>query len=279
MKPTLAFIGAGRVASALAIRLHELHYVVTGVFSLRHDSAVRLAGQVGATAVETYPQADIVFLAVPDDVIAEVAAQLVLSDLQLTRAVVHLSGVHDLQALKMLHTVEIGSFHPLFPFREGTRLKGVEGMLVGIEASQEWLRKALVEMAGALGGNPVVLHEGKKALYHTAAVMASNYLVTLFDVSWRLMTETGVPPMLAREALATLMQGNLDNLREVSPEQALTGPIARGDTATVQKHLVALSGRLEETLYRELGRGTVGLAPGLTPDQRRDLLKLLEIKD
>lgn len=279
MKPTLAFIGAGRVASALAIRLHELHYVVTGVFSLRRDSAFRLAGQVGAAATATYPQADIVFLAVPDDVIAEVVAQLALSDLQLTRAVIHLSGVHDLQVLSMLQTVEIGSFHPMFPFREGTRLTGAEGMLVGIEASQGWLRNTLVEMADALGGKPVVLHEGKKTLYHTAAVMASNYLVTLFDVSWRLMTETGVPPALAREALVTLMQGNLDNLREVSPEQALTGPIARGDTATVQKHLVALSGRLEETLYRELGRGTVGLAPGLTPDQRRDLLKLLEIKD
>lgn len=275
---TLGFVGAGRVATALAVYFHVRGYPITGIYSRRFESAAALAQQVDAAALHVPPQADIVFLAVPDDDLVEVAARM--RALEATRAVVHVSGVHDLQVLNgLLSRVEVGSFHPLYPFRLGTRLDGTEGLLVGIEASAAWLETTLTELAQTLGGRPVVLSAGKKALYHAAAAVASNYLVTLFDVSLQMMIKAGVPLDTAQEALYQLMQGNLNNLRSLPPERALTGPIARGDAATLKKHLEALAGLPEKTLYRMLGTRTVELAPDLTPARRHDLLKLLNDKD
>lgn len=262
MKPTIGFIGAGRVATALAIRLHEMGYRITGISSRTLESTEKLARQLGMLhPSEIYPQADILFLTVPDDEIslaAEKLARQLDKPSENIRAVVHCSGVHDSTLLRVLHK-DVGSFHPLYPFREGTTLTGSEEMLIAIEASNLWLESALVEMAKAIGGQPVILKTGQKATYHTAAVIASNYLVTLFDVSLQLMTQAGVPQNIAQEALYQLMQGNLNNLRSLAPETALTGPIARGDVATLRKHLVVLSGTPYEALYRELGRHTANL--------------------
>ncbi len=275
---TLGFVGAGRVATALGVYFHARGYPITGIYSRGFESAAALAQLVDAPALHVPPQADLVFLAVPDDALVEVAAQM--EGLQATRAVVHVSGVHDLQVLDGLRgQVDVGSFHPLYPFRQGTRLNGTEGMLIGIEASADWLRTALIELAQEMGGRPVVLSAGKKALYHAAAAIASNYVVTLFDVSLQMMIQAGVPAETAREALYQLMQGNLNNLRVLPSERALTGPIARGDTATLKKHLDALAGLPEADVYRVLGARTVGLAPDLTPAQRHDLLKLFKHKD
>lgn len=284
MKPTIGFIGAGRVATALAIRLHEMGYRITGVYSRTLESAEKLArllANAGLQSSDDYPQADILFLTVPDDEIAAVAEtlaqQLANAGLQPDeniRAVVHCSGVYDSTILGVLHK-DAGSFHPLYPFREGTTLTGSEEMLIAIEASNLWLESALVEMAKAIGGQPVILKTGQKATYHTAAVIASNYLVTLFDVSLQLMTQAGVPQNIAQEALYQLMQGNLNNLRSLAPETALTGPIARGDVATLRKHLVALSGTPYEALYRELGRHTANL----TTAHREAIVDLFTSKD
>jgi predicted short-subunit dehydrogenase-like oxidoreductase (DUF2520 family) len=250
----LAFIGAGRLGSALAARFGDLgHKVMT---HSREDGDI-------------YPDADIIFLTVPDDAIEFVAEKLATQ--KPSGSVVHCSGVHGLEVLSALKNNALGGFHPLYPFRAGARLHGNEGMLIGIEASDSHLQERLISLGDALGGVPVVLGAGKKAQYHAAASMASNYLVTLFDASLQLMTEAGVPIDDARSALLKLMQGNLDNLHELSPSEALTGPIARGDVATVEKHLAALRGGNFAELYRVLGLLTVEVAPDLSDDQVRAL--------
>jgi predicted short-subunit dehydrogenase-like oxidoreductase (DUF2520 family) len=254
----LAFIGVGRLGSALAARFGDLGHKVT-----THS---RKDGDV-------YPDADIIFLTVPDDAIQSVAIKLAAQ--KPSGSVVHCSGVHGLEILSALKNVALGGFHPLYPFREGARLHGNEGMLIGIEASDSHLQERLIFLGDDLGGVPVVLAAGKKVQYHAAASIASNYLVTLFDASLQLMTEAGVPIDDARSALLKLMQGNLDNLSALPPSQALTGPIARGDVATVEKHIAALrDGRFAE-LYRVMGLATVDVAVGLDADQRKGLREML----
>lgn len=247
-QPTLAFVGAGRLATALAVRFHELGYPITTIQARSSESAERLAAQVGAEV--GLPTADITFIAVPDDTIQTIATQL-------SGTLVHTSGVHSLDIFGK-HDL-VGSFHPMYPFRDGTRLDGYEGMLIGIEASNDDLLAQLGALANALGGQPVHLQAGQKALYHAAAVMASNYLVTLFDTSQQMIELAGVSRQQSKTVLLNLMQGALNNLSSEQPP--LTGPISRGDAQTIQKHLMALAETPWLELYTLLGKHTVPLAP------------------
>lgn len=275
MPPSLGFIGAGRLGNALAKRFATLGYAITGIYSQTPAKAQALAAQVGSQATDDYPHADLLFLTVPDGQLAQVARQL--ADQQPDCTAIHCSGVHGLDILQPLH--KIGSFHPLYPFRDGTILDGTEGMLVAIEAYNDPLANQLMELGSVLGGHPALLRGGYKAQYHAAAAIASNYLVTLFDISLRLMMESGIPKEQARGAIAELMQGNLDNLRHLDPSEALTGPIARGDLQTLTLHLLALSAYDYTNLYCELGRHTVTLASNLDDSTRQQILDLLNQKD
>jgi predicted short-subunit dehydrogenase-like oxidoreductase (DUF2520 family) len=275
MRPSLAFIGAGRLGQALAKRFFALGYPITGIHSQSPARAQALALTVDSQVTPSYPQADVLFLTVPDGQISLVAQRLAQQQRNCTA--IHCSGVHGLEALAPLH--KIGSFHPLYPFREGSTLQGDEGMLIAIEAGDDSLAQQLMDLGQALGGRPALLRGGMKAQYHAAAAIASNYLVTLFSISLGLMHDAGIPLEIARAAIAQLMQGNIDNLRQIDPSEALTGPIARGDLHTIALHILALSPHDYTNLYCELGRQTVKLAPNLDHTTRQQLLALLNPKD
>jgi len=166
----------------------------------------------------------------------------------------------------------------MYPFRAGTRFQGDEQILFGIEASDTALETQLIDLARHLDGTPAILNPGSKTQYHAAAVMASNYLVVLFAASLNLLQSAGVPAPQAQAALNRLMQGNVDNLRTLLPDQALTGPIARGDIATVERHLQALEESDYQNLYRVLGEAAVQIASQLSAEKRQALHKLL-LKD
>jgi predicted short-subunit dehydrogenase-like oxidoreductase (DUF2520 family) len=271
MKPSVAFFGAGRLGKALAQRFYQLGYPIAGIASRTRDSASWLAERVGSQVVEGFPDADLIFLTVPDDVIREVAQKLAAHSP--TGAVIHTSGVHSLEVLAALVDHPVGSFHPLYPFQHETTLTGNEHMLIALEASNEKLGQQLWDLARDLGGHPATIRLGYKMQYHAAAVMASNYLVTLFSIALMLMAEAGVPIEEARIALAQLMRGNLDNLEKLDPSEALTGPIARGDLVTVQSHVTALGSSHHDyaNAYRLLGHLTTDLAPRLDEETRHQL--------
>jgi predicted short-subunit dehydrogenase-like oxidoreductase (DUF2520 family) len=108
-------------------------------------------------------------------------------------------------------------------------------------------------------------------------VLASNYVVALLTAARRAWEHSGLPGATAREALAPLLLGSAENAARLPPEQALTGPIARGDTETVARHLEAL-GQLPELreLYRQLGRELLGLELSHGPAVRERLRELLQ---
>ncbi|MDD5039194.1 MAG: DUF2520 domain-containing protein, partial [Dehalococcoidales bacterium] len=120
----------------------------------------------------------------------------------------------------------------------------------------------LKEMAGALDGNWIELAAGNKVVYHAAAVIACNYLVTLVKLATDLWQTFNISTQEATKALMPLLRGTLNNIESVGIPQCLTGPIARGDIGTINKHLDALEKAAPTLLpaYRELGLQTIPIA-------------------
>jgi predicted short-subunit dehydrogenase-like oxidoreductase (DUF2520 family) len=138
----------------------------------------------------------------------------------------------------------------------------------------------LRDVVEVLGGRAIILPPGAKTLYHLAAVLVSNYTVTLTKLATDLWATFGSEPETALAALLPLLRGTVQNLTDVGLPQALTGPIARGDTGTVERHLATLRLRAPDLLdlYRALGRETIAVAAAkgrLSDEALRELRRLL----
>ncbi|MHB0979072.1 MAG: secondary thiamine-phosphate synthase enzyme YjbQ [Thermoleophilia bacterium] len=159
------------------------------------------------------------------------------------------------------------SLHPLQTFSDPSR--GPEllcGAAVAVTpgpdgAHREQARRLGERLARAVGGRPFLLEERHRTLYHTAAVVASNYLVTIEHAAERLFLLAGLPADDVIEAFLPLAQGALDNIKSQGTVPALTGPLSRGDGGTVAAHLRALDQVAPDLadLYRTLGRATLAL--------------------
>ncbi|MDX6470718.1 MAG: hypothetical protein QOF75_2521 [Gaiellaceae bacterium] len=219
-------IGTGRVGSAVAARLSE-----RGV-------AVR-AGRT----VEGDPE--LVLLCVPDAAIADVAGGLAPGPV-----LAHVSGATPLSALEP-HVRRL-SVHPLQTFTRSRGPEQLDGAWAAVTAETDEVRAVGLWLAETLGLRPFELADADRTLYHAGAVFVSNYLVTLHRAASLLFEGVGVPP----EALEPLMRRTIEN------EFELTGPIARGDWATVEAHRAAIRAAHPELehLYETLAGGTLALA-------------------
>ncbi len=213
---------------------------------------------------------DTVILTVRDDAITPLATALATARAITERHVVlHLSGVQGQEALGPLVTTHaaLGSLHPLQTIVEPEltpgRLKGawaaVEGMPRAIEAGER--------IAQDLGMRPFRIATKSKAIYHAGAVFASNYLVVVEAVAQRLLRHAGLSDADAWAALRPLVEGTFENLSRHEPREALTGPLVRGDTATIVRHLESLAVD-DAKLYRALGRAALELAQKTGMDEQ-----------
>lgn len=208
------------------------------------------AGRVGSAmtarlaerGIPLRDDADVVLLCVPDTAIADVSRGLTPG----RGWVGHTSGATPLEALDP-HERRFG-LHPLQSFTQARGAEQLDGTYAAITGETEEAREVGFELAGLLGLRPFALAEEDRALYHAGAAIASNYLVTLHDAAAEIFEEVGAPP----EGLRPLMQGVIDSGFE------LTGPIARGDWATVDRHFEAIRARKPklEPLYRVLAEAT-----------------------
>jgi len=243
----IAIIGAGRMGRGLALALERAGQVVR---SLGRDRAPNATHDV-----------QLVLLAVPDGAIPAVAAELAREQaIGAEQVVLHLSGLLDRAALDALTATGagLGSFHPLQTVADpATAPELLQGAYAGLEGDERALA-AGERLATMLGMRPERLAPGAKPAYHAGAVIASNYLVALAAVAERLARRAGVTSTDARSLYLPLMRGTLANLAR-GPASALTGPIRRGDEATVRRHLAALA-PAERQLYRDLGLVTLELA-------------------
>jgi predicted short-subunit dehydrogenase-like oxidoreductase (DUF2520 family) len=236
------------------------------VASRQLNSAVGLAEAIGGCAAAATNQAvadaaELIFITTPDDAISTVVNMV---NWHPGQYVVHCSGADSLDVLEPARIVgaKVGSFHPLQTFASIQKaIENLPGSTFALEAEGDLL-EILKGMAESLEGHWIKLGAGDKAAYHTAAVMTSNYLVTLVKLSADLWESFGVPRQEAIQALLPLLKGTLNNIENLSIPNALTGPIARGDVGTIQIHLNTLQNVAPAILpvYCELGLQTIPVA-------------------
>jgi predicted short-subunit dehydrogenase-like oxidoreductase (DUF2520 family) len=258
---TLNLVGAGHVGRALG-RLFAAGgaFTVQDVLTRKAASAREAvdfigAGQACTTLVQMRP-ARVWMLAVGDDAIVP-ACEALAARGQLAGAVVfHCSGAKasgELQAARAAGA-HVASVHPVRSFADPQAVAAdFAGTFCGIEGDAQAL--ALLEPAfAAIGARLVRIDPAAKTVYHAAAVFASNYLVTVVDAALRAYEAAGVPAEVARELARPLATEALANVFRLGPEAALSGPVARGDFATVARQQEAVTrwdaatGRLYEAL-------------------------------
>jgi predicted short-subunit dehydrogenase-like oxidoreductase (DUF2520 family) len=221
--PAIAVIGAGRVGGSIAAA------------ATRAGVRTRLAGRHDHLAA--CRAAEIALLCVPDDEIT-VAAESVAAAVPPLRFVGHVSGATTLGALAAAADAgaEVFSLHPLRTIPDPR--SDLVGAPCAIAASTPAALELTRELALLLGMRPFEVPDEARAEYHAAAAIASNLLVVLEESAADLLERSGIDHP-ARELLAPLVLRTAANWAERGPD-ALTGPIARGDTATVERHLAAL---------------------------------------
>jgi predicted short-subunit dehydrogenase-like oxidoreductase (DUF2520 family) len=277
------FIGAGTTGTALAVRLSQKGWPVVAVSSRTLSSAEKLARLVPDcrayhTAQELADIAEMVFITTPDDVIAQMCSEVHWHKGQ---SVLHCSGAHSVDILEPAEKLGVaaGSFHPLQTFADVDQaVANLPGSTFALEA-EEPLLSTLKELARLLNGNWVKLGSGDKVLYHAAAVFACNYLVTLVKLALDLWKDFGVSSQEATRALLPLLRGTLNNIDNIGLPNCLTGPVARGDLGTIEKHLRALDAKNPSLLnsYKELGLQTIpiALAKGKVNEQKAEEMRTL----
>lgn len=273
-KPSFAVIGAGRVGTALGALIRQSGYPIAGVVCRTMERAEEAVARIGGGTPHTHVArgakgAGAVLIAVPDDALVSVAAAVASGRrFRSGELLVHTSGALPADVLRVrgaekalclsLHPIQTIADRELGAERLSGASYGVEGDAEAISFGQELVR--------AIGGVPLVIKPGAKAVYHAAACVASNYLHTLIDSGLRLYAQAGIPRSDALAALLPLMEGTLANAGRLGVPWALTGPVERGDVDTVRSHLhalAALSGEEAEELeglYRLLGLHTLRLA-------------------
>jgi len=262
--PVVGIIGPGRAGVGLALALVQAGYTVR--LHGRRKKAVPKPLELTVGAADEPPawvaQAGVLILAVRDDAISPLAEVLARAEaVRADQVVLHLSGVLGQEALAPLvpSRAALGSLHPLQtisdPATAPARLEGtwaaVEGMPRAVQAAEG--------IAQELGMRPFRLSGKQKAIYHAGAVFASNYFVVVEAIAQRLLRHAGLSDTEAWQALRPLVEGTFENLTRQEPKDALTGPVARGDEATIRRHLESLT-RDDALLYRALGRAALELA-------------------
>jgi predicted short-subunit dehydrogenase-like oxidoreductase (DUF2520 family) len=277
LRRTLNIIGAGNVGKTLG-RLWTLNqtFVCQDVLNRSIGSSQRAVSFIGAgRAIDDYADlrpADVWMIAAPDDQIMQCAEQLAhAGSLSAGSVVFHCSGAllsSELRAVQQLGAAAgcalpaVASIHPIRSFAVPAEVvQSFTGTWCGIEGDQRAL-DVLIEGFSAIGAHLVPINTDFKMLYHSAAVFASNYLVTLLDVALQAYAKAGISDDVALNMIEPLVRKTVDGIFQVGPEKALSGPIARGDleTAARQYRAVAAWDKRYGTLYKRLGSLTADLA-------------------
>ena len=268
-KNDIGIIGAGKVGTALGGYLFAAGLPVSGyfdsVFPCAEDAANRTNTLCYGTLEAIIARNEVLLVTVPDDVITSVWEQCRRFPIA-GKTFVHCSGVMSSSAFSEHEKtdVHVGSLHPVCAVssREDNNVFSgkffvMEGDAVGIEILKSWMNTT--------NNAYKIIRSEDKARYHAAAVMSSNLVCALQQMSEDLLMTCGFGPDEAHQLLAPLLLGNAGNIAAKGCAKALTGPVERNDTGTVARHLEALDGDLRET-YRMLSLKLVSLAQQKHPD-------------
>jgi predicted short-subunit dehydrogenase-like oxidoreductase (DUF2520 family) len=284
---SFSIVGAGRLGTVLGAALVRRGWTAAAIVDKdaragRESRRIIGRGKAAAGLDGTSRPGDVVIIAVPDDAVGRVAAGLARSGVTWAgRFVFHTSGLLPARILEPLRKqgARIASVHPVQSFpRKDAPASIFRGITWGVEGDPAAVAAA-EEMVRSLRGNVLLLSEKDKPLYHAACSLASSALVALGWTASGMLGAAGIEEKAAAGILFPLVQGTLQNVNNLGPEKALTGPILRGDVATVRKHLEALrDDPPARGVYVAMGKQILRLAEksGLPAGRVSALKRLLE---
>jgi predicted short-subunit dehydrogenase-like oxidoreductase (DUF2520 family) len=270
----IGFIGAGKVANAFGLYLTSKKLSVEYVYSKTKASALKMAKLTHSSYCETTKElvekSDLVFITTGDSQISNVA-ELIASEFRMEtdrkkfvlkeKTFIHMSGALTSDELLLLG--ELGancySLHPLQSFAEsGKALSELATSVFSIEGDTQ--NDNVKILLRAMGNEIIKLSKENKVKYHIAACLSSNYLITLLNSSIEIFDEIGIERETAIKALMPLIKGAVSNFERFNLEDALTGPIKRGDYKTIEHHINDLENSKFIELYEVMGRYTIPIA-------------------
>lgn len=272
MSERVFIIGPGHVGRGLVRAFRASEVEVVGLHGKRPSGMATSNGALpeemsGANVVIVCvrdPQLDEAF----DEVMAAAKSGLV----QRGTVILHTSAIAEPEGVRALSDAGFpgGTFHPLVPFSDPeVSAELLRGGWIGIDGENA-AKSSSRRLAGHLGARTLDIPPGKKPAYHAAAVICSNFPVVLASVAGHLLHDIGVPDATAYQAVESLMRGALANMKQALPDDALTGPVMRGDAETVGKHLRALQGRgAASEVYRALSTAAVEIAQRRGTDPKK----------
>lgn len=230
----IVLIGAGRVATQLGKALKAQNKTIVQVYSRTRTSAEHLAFQLGSYAATSLAkidmQADLYLISVSDDAITQVAESLKLEG----KIVVHTSGSVTMDALKPV-TSQYGVFYPLNTFSK-TKDIDLASTPICIEAADKTTEKQLMELGSKISGDVRLINSQQRTMIHIAAVFACNFANFMFVNAQEILKNADV----SFDILMPLIAETVDKLKNISPEEAQTGPAFRNDIKVMEKHLEIL---------------------------------------
>lgn len=258
----VGIVGAGRVGSTLGAALARAGHEVVAVSAVSDQSRARVERLLPSAAIlpldEVVAAADLVLVAVPDDALRTLVSGLADAGVwRLGQLVAHTSGAQGINVLDPASArgVLALALHPVMTFTGRPEdLDRLIGAPFGVTAVDE-LRPVAESLVVEMGGEPVWVPEHARALYHAALSIGSNHLVTIVNEAMSLLDGAGVDD--APRLIAPLLSASLDNALRLR-DAALTGPVSRGDAATVAVHVRTLAEQAPETLpaYLAMARRT-----------------------
>lgn len=278
----IGFIGSGRAAKGLGLYFSSSGTKVSGYFdkeNIKREEAAKLTGTKNFENLnELIESSKIIFISTGDDFIQEAAKELKEKLGNKKRIIGHLSGLHDSKMLKEILPAEsCFSFHPVHSFSgEKDDIDALAKAVFTLEGDKEAVA-AILDEVKPLGNKIIRINSEDKVLYHGACVIASNYITTLLYKSMKIFKDIGISENEAKEILEPLVKGAVENTFKKGPDKSLTGPIARGDSDTVLKHLKDFNKYDDKTakMYKIIANETLELA---SIELLKDNMKINELK-
>lgn len=276
----LCVIGAGRVGTTVSYTLaeKELPNIKLKAISSRSTESLKRAKKIlGSKAAgviftrensKAVSLANCILICTPDDVINSVCSDIFKDkskDFKNYYAI-HFSGSKSLEVLNSARAAgaEIASIHPLKSFASiEEAIKSLPGTIFGVTYSSTESKKMAEFLVKSLGGEIIEVENNKKPLYHAAACVASNYLVTLINYAVLIHKKMGIKPEDSLKGLMGLVEDTVSNIKKMGTEKSLTGPIARGDIGTIKEHVKSFNeffSKEDSALYRMMGIETSKIA-------------------
>ena len=267
----IGFVGAGKVGFSMGKYLTERRVNLSGYYSRNPQSSMEAANFTGTrqylTLKDLVADSDALFLAVPDDAIAAVWEQLKMLPIQ-NKILGHFSGSLSSAVFSdiMRYHAYGYSIHPLFAINDKyNSYQELSKAFFTIEGHTKY-QQDFLDMFQSFGNKAEIIPAEAKVRYHAAAAMASNLYVGLAALCEQMLRGCGFSAEHAHEALVPLILGNAENIVKNGTKLALTGPVERNDTETVQKHLRALTPE-ETEVYRCLSKQVLKIAKEKYPER------------